>query len=117
MIQERCDWVEFRQRFRLLPEDEIDLHFGRRDYHFLFEDAMATVEDIVVDALREAFERHRPYIMFVHGWSTSRPGQTTARSVVRRVMQSKRGTPFIDRTGCIRHKTVFVAKLRNQVRP
>lgn len=50
------------------------------------------MERIVIDALAKAREADRLYVMFVHGQSTSRPGQTTARSVVRRFMRSPRAT-------------------------
>src|ERR1035437_9916430 len=50
--------------------------------------------------------------MFLHGWSTSRPGNTTSRSQVRKLMQSKESTPYIVRRDCIQHDTVFVAAIR-----
>ena len=52
------------------------------------------------------------YVMFVHGWSKSRHGQTTARSQVREFMRSKAATPLIEGKHCIQHETVFFAKLR-----
>jgi hypothetical protein len=113
MISESGNWTDYRARFGLLPEDEIDLHRGRRDpRHCTYDDAMADVEQTVRIALEQASKRGRPYVMFIHGNSTSRPGATTTRSVVRGFMRSKTATPFIDRTGCIQHQTVFVAKLR-----
>ena len=74
---------------------------------------MWDVEQLIRDSLRKAQENGRPYVMFVHGSSTSRPGQTTARSVVRRFMRSKEATPFMVKAQCVRHPTVFVAKIRN----
>jgi hypothetical protein len=62
--------------------------------------------------LGEAQRNGRSHIMFIHGSSTSRPGQTTARSQVRKFMRSSAATPFIERKHCIQHDTVFVAKLR-----
>jgi hypothetical protein len=56
---------------------------------------MAEVERIVKNALVRAQQADRPYVMFVHGHSTSRPGQTTARSVVRRFMRSPEATPLV----------------------
>jgi hypothetical protein len=73
---------------------------------------MCEVEETVLKSLQRAYERGRPYLMFTHGGSTSRPGKTTARSVVRRVMRSKEATPYIQRSECIQHPTVFVAKIR-----
>jgi hypothetical protein len=114
MISECGNWTDYRARFGFLPEDEIDLHRGRRDPGQLtYDDAMSEVEETVRTALEQASKRGRPYVMFIHGWSTSRPRQTTARSVVRSIMRSKAATPFIDRAGCIQHQTVFIAKLKD----
>jgi hypothetical protein len=97
----------------LSDSDEINLHFGKRDPSSMsFQEAMAGVTDIVAAALDNAQRKRRPYVMFVHGSSTSRRGKTTARSQVRNFMRSKGATPLIDRGGCIQHETVFVAKLR-----
>jgi hypothetical protein len=113
MLTESGNWTDFRARFGLLSEDEIDFHRGRRDSRCLsYDEAMAEVEETVLAALEAASKAGRPYIMFVHGKSTSRPGKTTARSVVRGVMRSKAATPLIERASCIQHQTVFVAKLR-----
>jgi hypothetical protein len=81
--RETGNWVEYRQRFDLSAADEVDLHFGKRELGLSYYEVMDDVKQIVVHSLRKAQENDRPYIMFVHGWSTSRRGQTTARSVVR----------------------------------
>jgi hypothetical protein len=48
MISESGNWTDYRARFGLLPEDEIDLHRGRRDpRHCTYDDAMADVEQTV----------------------------------------------------------------------
>jgi hypothetical protein len=110
---ENGNWTDYRAKSGLLTEDEVDLHRGRRDpRHCTYDDAMSDVEETVLAALRTAYERGREYVMFIHGHSTSRPGATTARSVVRGFMRSKAATPFIARAGCVQHPTVFVAKLR-----
>jgi hypothetical protein len=109
-------WRQYRSQFSLSESDEIDLHFGKRDPSSMsFKEAMAGVTDIVVAALEEAQRKRRPYVMFIHGSSTSRRGKTTARSQVRNFMRSKNATPLIDRSGCIRHGTVFIAKLKLDV--
>ena len=114
MKHEQGNWVGYRERFGLSVADEIDLHFGRRDrYVASYDEAMADVEQLVRHSLRKAQENGRPYVMFIHGHSTSRPGQTTARSVVRQFMRSKEATPFVVKAHCIQHPTVFVAKIRN----
>jgi hypothetical protein len=112
MKHEQGNWVIYRERFGLSETDEIDLHFGRRDRNVAsYEEAMAEIEQLIRENLRKAQENGRAYVMFIHGHSTSRPGQTTARSVVRRFMRSKEATPFIVKAHCIQHPTVFVAKI------
>jgi hypothetical protein len=106
------DWTQFRSTLNLAPHDQIDLHFGKRDRSTSYEDAMAEITAIVERGLCEARIQGRPYVMFVHGNSTSRPGQTTARSQVRSFMRSKAATPLIERKHCIEHATVFVARVR-----
>lgn len=112
MKHESGDWKNYRARFHLLPSDEIDLHFGRRDADTPYWEAMAKIDLLVREQVRKAQEDGRAFIMFIHGWSTSRRGKTTSRSVVRGFMRSKDATPFIVRAGCIQHETVFVAKIR-----
>jgi hypothetical protein len=111
MLKESGDWNEFRRRFDLV---EVDLHFGRRDPRVRrYDEVMSDVEDIVKASLAKYQNAGRPpYVMFTHGWSTSRPGRTTARSVVRQFMRSKEATPFIVRSECRIHESVFLAKIR-----
>ena len=109
----RGPWRQYRAQFGLSESDEVDLHFGKRDPSLMsFKEAMADVTDLVVASLERARRNGRPYVMFIHGSSTSRRGKTTARSQVRNFMRSKHATPLIDRSGCVEHGTVFVAKLK-----
>jgi hypothetical protein len=106
------NWTDYRYHFCLEREDEVDLHFGRRNRSLHYDDAMAEITDIVRQSLREAQRKRRPYIMFIHGSSTSGLFKTTARSQVRGFMRSKEATPLIERSECVQHDTVFVAKVR-----
>jgi hypothetical protein len=109
----REHWERYRLDLDLSPSDEVDLHFGKRDRSLMtYRQAMASVTALVVASLKEARRNGRPYLMFIHGSSTSRRGKTTARSQVRGFMRSKAATPLIDRSGCIQHVTVFIAKLK-----
>jgi DNA-nicking Smr family endonuclease len=109
----RGPWRQYRAQLGLSESDEIDLHFGKRDpSRMTFREAMAGVTDLVAASLEAARRKGRPYVMFIHGSSTSRRGKTTARSQVRNFMRSKHATPLIDRSGCIQHGTVFIAKLK-----
>ena len=112
MIHKGGDWMLFRSRFALKPEDEIDFHFGARELGSDFFSNMVEVERMVEKALRDAQKRGRPYVLFRHGWSTSRRGRASARSVVRQFMRSKLATPLIERRECIVHFSVFLAKVR-----
>jgi hypothetical protein len=115
MKREQGNWVDYRQRLGLSEADEIDLHFGRRDRNEAsYDDVMGDVATRVEGALRKAQQEGRAHVMFIHGRSTSRPGQTTARSIVRGFMRSKEATPFIVKTECIQHPTVFIAKIRSK---
>jgi hypothetical protein len=108
------NWTDYRTQLSLKAEDEVDLHFGKRDSSSIsYDEAMAQVAEFVENSLRQAQEEGRSYIMFVRGWSTSLGWKKiTARSVVRGFMRSKRATPLIERKSCIQHESVFVAKMR-----
>jgi hypothetical protein len=73
---------------------------------------MGNVWERAFEALRGAHEQGAKYVLFTHGSSTSRLGKTTARSQVRGLMRSKEATPYILRSKCIQHDTVFVAAIR-----
>ncbi len=112
----RGSWERYRSQFNLSKSDEVNLHFGKRDPSLMsYAQAMADVTALVLASLEEARRNGRPYVMFIHGSSTSRRGKTTARSQVRGFMRSKDATPLIDRKGCIQHVVVFVAKLKQDV--
>ena len=73
---------------------------------------MDRVWSVAEDAIRRAHAMGLRYVLFTHGASTSRPGQTTARSMIRSLLRGKEMTPFILRAQCIQHDTCFVAALR-----
>ena len=104
-------WVQYRA----LNPVEIDYHFERRDRDTPYESAMAEVHERLADAVRQAQKDGRDWLLITHGSSTSRPGKTTARSVVRNFMRSPAATPYIVRHECIQHDTVFVARIRQLV--
>jgi len=102
------DWKDLRN----LPGlREVDFHFGSGQRGEFWKN-MTEVADIVEKALRDAQTEGSKYVMFNHGHSTSRPGRTTARSIVRDRMRSKEATPFIIKNQSIQHDTVFVAAVR-----
>src|SRR5215813_3453493 len=114
MKREKGNWVTFRERLGLSKDDELDLHLEQRDRDEVsYDEAMAEIDRMVEEHLRRQQEKGRPHAMIIHGRSTSRPGRTTARSVVRGFMRSKEATPFIVKAHSIQHCTVFIAKIRS----
>ena len=97
---------------------EVDFHWSdfRRDpREKSYDEAMDEVYEFALTALKEAFEDDSThYVLLTHGKSTSRPGNMTARSVIRGLMRSAEATPYIDRKRCIQHESVFVAALRRR---
>lgn len=106
---ENRNWVEYRQ----LPElMEVDFHWLDEDSRGLYHENMQVVWDRAPRSLIEAQETGKQYVMFRHGWSTSRIGKTTARSQVRKLLGSKEATPYVIRRECIQHDSVFVVAIR-----
>ena len=97
MKRESGNWTRYREQFPGV--EEIDFHHeGRRQIPYW--EAMEQVYSQALHALEEAYDRGVPYVMFQHGWSTSRLGKTTARSVIRGLMRSPVATPYILRNQC-----------------
>jgi hypothetical protein len=104
------EWAQYRQ---LQPLREVDFHYeGRGRRTIPYWDAMANIRQETYTALERAYNEGIRYVLFTHGSSTSRLGKTTARSQVRGVMRSREATPFIQRSQCIQHESVFVAAIR-----
>ncbi len=104
------DWKEYRKLGSFV---EVDFHYSERGRRWVsYDEAMGEVYETALAALKQASEEGISYVIFTHGWSTSRPGKTTARSTVRGLMRSQEATPFICRRECIQHDSVFVAAIR-----
>jgi len=124
------DWTAYRK----LPGkvNEVDFHYDqdRGDHHGFGSGRRRDEDDIAMAPYHERMNEGRErtlqalkdayadpgvsYVLFTHGWTTSRIGKTTYRSVVRGVMRSKEATPYIDRRQSIQHDGVFVAKIRDR---
>jgi hypothetical protein len=104
------DWTKYRN----LPRcREVDFHHsGPRPREVDYGSALGEVYRTALEALKAAHEEGDRYVLFTHGWSTSRPGQTTARSMVRMLMRSKDSTPYVVKNRSIQHDSVFVASIR-----
>jgi hypothetical protein len=104
------DWTQYRK----LPQAiEVDFHysdFGPKDVPY--DEAMDAVWTTAFEAIQKAYNQGVQYVIFRHGWSTSRIGKTTTRSQIRKLMRSHDATPYIRRSACIQHESVFVAAIR-----
>src|SRR5688500_605818 len=104
------NWMQYRA---LANSIEVYLHSIPRERKDVpYAEAMKQVSSAVLDALRSAQHNGRKYVLFTH--MISKPGRwkTTTRSRVRKVMRSRRVTPFIIRKDCIQHDSVFVAAVK-----
>lgn len=106
---EKGDWTEYRKLPDLM---EIDFHRSGSWHQASYNESMYAIGDEVLEALKRAQEEGKKFLLITHGWSTSRNGKTTSRSVVRGLMRSKDATPFIIRSRSIQHESVFVAAIR-----
>jgi len=112
--QENRNWTEYRKLPKLC---EVDFHPHDRydDFrHLTYDEKIYWWHEKTCNALQSAYEGGFQWVLFLHGHSTSRPGKTTARSVVRGIMRSKDATPFIVRRECIQHPSVFLAAIRER---
>jgi hypothetical protein len=107
------DWTQYR------APDVMEVDFHRADPYrkayrgaFAFEEAMALVKTDTLEALKTAQHAGFRGVLLTHGWSTSRRGRMSSRSVIRGVMRSKDATPYIIRSECIEHDSVFFAAIR-----
>jgi len=111
--KEYCNWIKYREYPDLME----------RDYHLSGEEAsgnstgnyyenMNNVWNDTLRHLKMAQEEGKQYLLLTHGWSTSRLGQITSRSQIRKLMRSKEATPYIVRKNCIQHDSVFLAAIR-----
>lgn len=108
--KEGGDWVRFKELPKVL---EVDFHYGRRVYWEKdYGSCMSDVYGEALAALKKAQVEGYRHVIFRHGYSTSRPGQTTARSTVRYLMRSKESSPYIVKNKCIQHNAVFVAVIK-----
>lgn len=110
-IYEVGDWIRYRQLPDLI---EVDFHWAKMETG-LYHENMQQVWDQALSALIEAHAQRKKFVLFTHGWSTSRIGRTTARSQVRKLMRSRVATPYIARPTCIQHDSVFLAAIRIQI--
>lgn len=111
--EESGDWKDYRN----LPDvEEVDFHRQSNAGDWMpYWERMDEVPQTCLNVVRAAQERGSKYVIFTHGWSTSRMGKTTSRSQVRKFMRSSEATPFIIRSQCIQHYSVFVAAIRPKI--
>ena len=104
------DWTKLRDVPGLV---EVDFHwseYGRPQLPYW--ERMEEVREVAYNALEQAYNSGDKFVLFTHGWSTSRPGKTSARSQVRTLMRSKGSTPFVIKSKSKQHDSVFLAAIR-----
>jgi hypothetical protein len=103
------DWAQY------ISDDvaKVDFHFGRRDrYKHIYGDCMAEVHHLALQSLQKAQKNGDRWVMLMHGYSTSRPFMTTARTIVRGLMRSSESTPYIIKSQSIQFDAVFLTAIR-----
>ena len=106
-----CNWTEFRKLPDLM---EVDFHWSDNECTGNYYQNMQAVKNRALKSLQQAQEEGKKFVLFTHGSSTSRRGNTTSRSQVRGLMRSKEATPYISRKDCIQHNSVFVAAIKSK---
>ena len=110
------DWTLLQRASCIEVEFHHELNDGRREEPY-YEEMMREVHRKSLAALEVAYTYGIEHVLFRHGCSISRIGKTTSRSVVRGLMQSKVATPYIVRSRCVQHESVFLAAIRPNPQP
>jgi hypothetical protein len=106
------DWTDLRKLLTPAPL-EVDYHANPNEHDGLaYHERMEQAYQRALAILKQAQENGEHYVMFRHGWSTSRRGAITYRSQVRKLMRSREATPYTIRKDCIQHPSVLVAAIR-----
>ena len=105
-------WWEWKKHPKTLV---IDYHDGP-DHGMAYWEHLECWHKRTMDALKKAQKEKLEYVLFTHGSSTSRQGKETARSVVRKIMRGKNGTPYIIRKKCIDYGSAFLAVIKPLVK-
>ncbi|MDA3896772.1 MAG: hypothetical protein PF482_11580 [Desulfobacteraceae bacterium] len=102
------DWD---RKYNSLSKLTVDLHDSGKPFK-PYHELMAEAHSMTMEALQKAQQEGFDYVLVLHGSSTSRPGKTTKRSIVRSLMRSKESTPYIIKSKSIQQETVFLAAIR-----
>jgi hypothetical protein len=110
------DWTLLQRPSCIELDFYHELNDGRREWP-RYEELMGEVRRKALAALEVAYAYGIGHILLRHGCANSRMGKTTARSVVRDLMHSKKATPYIVRSQCVQHESVFLAAIRPNPQP
>ena len=110
------DWTLLQRPSCIEVEFHHELNDGRREEPS-YEQMMSEVCRKSLAALEVAYTYGIEHVLFRHGCSISRNGKTTSRSVVRGLMQNKKAIPYIVRSQCVQHESVFLAAIRPNPQP
>jgi hypothetical protein len=89
----------------------VDFHDNNQPW-MPYHEKMADAGNRALEALEQAQRDGRAWVLFTHGQSTSRPGATTCRSVVRSLMRGRQATPFLNRAECRQGEAFFLAAIK-----
>jgi len=112
--KEYRDWVEYRKLPGLLEHDFHRFNPDPNAPKLPHYELMDNVYKEALEVLKKAHDQGKQFVLFTHGWSTSRMGETTTRSQIRKLMRGKDATPYILRKNSIQHDSVFVAAIRSK---
>tara|TARA_B100000686_G_C16477614_1_gene805405 strand:+ start:377 stop:730 length:354 start_codon:yes stop_codon:yes gene_type:complete len=107
------DWTRFLELPDLM---EVDFHHEDAGNPWVrktpYWQRMEEVWSNALGALKSAQDDGYKYVLFKHGSSTSRPGNTTTRSQIRGLIRSTESTPFVIKSRSKQHYSVFLAVIR-----
>jgi hypothetical protein len=106
-------WPRYKAEYKVPESEIVDFHDGK-DLSLAYYEQVEIWKKRVMDALKSAQAEGKEKLCFTHGSSTSRQGQTTARSVVRTLMRSKITTPYVKKSESIQNESFFVAVIREK---
>jgi hypothetical protein len=110
------DWTLLQRPSCIEVDFYHELNDGRRDWPS-YEVMMGEVYRKALAALEVAYAYGIEHVLYRHGCTNSRMGKTTARSMVRGLMHSRKATPYIVRSQCVQHESGFLAAIRPNPQP
>ena len=90
------NWIEFRSLQNCV---EVDFHWSDGPRELAYEEAMSEVERVALDAIREAYEAGRSYVLMTHGRSTSEGWEENDGAISHPLVDAEQGRHSLYRAG------------------